>query len=151
MIWQDTFLTFVDLNRFAVPMDEFAQIVRTKRGRMIGGVRLELKSEGEPKTVYAVIVKSGFATAGKTGNTSMVVYYLEVSSAAAGGRDPAGEMLNQNQVKMFDALPDSAAVGKDSDKSADRSASTPKSTLNKNQFHEYLEKKIKELGKKFRN
>lgn len=151
MIWQDTFLTFVDLNRFAVPMDEFAKIVRTKRGRMIGGVRLELKSEGQPKVVYAVIVKSGFSTAGKTGNTSMVVYYLEVNSAAGGGRDPAGEMLNQNQVKMFDALPDSAAVGKDPDKSADRSASTQKSTLNKNQFHGYLEKKIKELGQKFRN
>lgn len=147
MIWQDTFLTFVDLNRFAVPMDEFAKIVRTKRGRMIGGVRLELKSEGQPKTVYAVIVKSGFATAGKTGNTSMVVYYLEVSSAVAGGRDAAWEMLIQNQVKMLDALPDAAVFGKDSDKSA----SAAKSTLNKNQFHEYLEKKIKELGQKFRN
>lgn len=147
MIWQDTFLTFVDLNRFAFPMDEFAKIVRTKRGRMIGGVRLELKGEGQPKVIYAVIVKSGFSTAGKTGNTSMVVYYLEVSSVAAGGRDPAWEMLNQNQVELFNALPDSVAAGKDPDKSM----SAPKSTLNKNQFHEYLEKKIKELGQKFRN
>ncbi len=147
MIWQDTFLTFVDLNRFAVPLDEFAKIVRTKRGRMLGAVRLELKSEGQPKVIYAVIVKSGFSTSGKSGNMSMVVYYLELSSAAGGGRDAALDILNQNQVKLFDALPDLVAAGKDPDKSV----STPKSTLNKNLFHEYLEKKIKELGQRFRN
>lgn len=147
MIWQDTFLTFVDLNRNAVPMEEFAKIVRTKRGRMIGAVRLELKNEGQPKLIYGVIVKSGFSTYGKTGNTSMVVYYLGVSSTAGGGHDPALDILNQNQVKLFDALPDSAVAGKDSEKSA----GAPKSTLNKNQLHEYLEKKIKELGQKFRN
>jgi len=146
MIWQDTFLTFVDLSRFAVPLDEFSRIVRTKRSRIVGSIRLERLTEGRQSIVYCVILKSGFSTVSKTGNNSMVVYYLELSTGAVGSQhDQVAEILNQNHVKLLDTLPDPASSGRDNEKLS----GSPAGILNKNLLHEYIEKKIKEIGRKF--
>lgn len=146
MIWPDTFLTFVDLNRGETPLEEFTKIIRTKRGRMAGVIRLELIDEGRPKPVYGVIVQSETSNANISGNTSMVVYYMELDSIAAGGHDPAGDVLNRNQVRLFEALPDPTKA----ESGWGQSTGPPKSTLDKNQFHGYLEQKIKEIGQSFR-
>lgn len=131
MIASDTFMTFVDLNSRANPISEFSKIIRFNRNRLYGVVCMEYQHNEGKSNIITLILKSAASF------NSAIVYYLDVANT---------EQLNQilqilefNKIKLTNAIPDPPRLTK---KSGIQSI-----TLYKNEKHQFIERKIKELKK----
>jgi hypothetical protein len=141
MIWRDTFFTFVDLNQSQpTSVSEFNRIVTSKRNRVLAAVKVEYQEENETYLTFCLILKPLFESPNLNGTTNAVVYYIGAKGAETSSfNEQIMKTLTQTQVKLVEALPDPPRTSREK-------LLTPwVGTLNKNQWHQFLERKIKEL------
>lgn len=138
MVRTDTYLTFIDLgSTSSKPVEEFSRVLRSKRSRVVHAVRV--KPAEEDKISYCLLLRPA-----TSGNDSAVVYHFEVPETTS-LHEQIAQILNQNRVKLLDAPPDPPRSKKT--KERETTPASPLGTLEKNPWHRYLERKIKELAK----
>ena len=138
-IRQNTFMTFVDISNQGNPVAELVGIIHSRRERVMGVVQVPRQGEKGLTSVYCLLLKPIYGFDAQ-GDSSVIVYYLDSWAGEADLTDTINNILNQNQVKIFEAIPDPPRRQR-------QGAQSYFDTLNKNEWHQYLERKIKELNK----